>query len=59
MNRSAHTAVAPATRPNRILLLLAAAWMAAAIAIGGFFTAQPADASASSAVTGVAGTAQR
>ena len=53
MNRTARSAVVTANRPNRILVILAALWMAAAIAIGGFFTAQPAtDRSASQTTSG-------
>ena len=56
MNRNAQTMAS--TRPNRVLMMLAAAWMAAAIAIGGVFTASPADASASDSTTSAVGDAQ-
>ncbi len=53
MSRTARSAVATATRPNRILSILAAVWVAAAIAIGGAFPAQPAtDTSASRTSSG-------
>ena len=58
MNRNAQSSVTSASRPNRILVVLAAVWMAAAIALGGLFTAEPSDASASGSTTGVARSAQ-
>lgn len=46
-------ASAPVARPNRILLALAAAWMIAAIALGGVVNADPrSDAGPVDAVTG-------
>jgi hypothetical protein len=46
MNHDAQAVARTVTRPNRILIVLAAAWMAAAIALGGVFTS-PSDAGAS------------
>jgi hypothetical protein len=42
MKPTVTTAARAATRPNRILIILAAVWMAAAIAMGGVMTAEPA-----------------
>ena len=54
MKRNAQTVATAAARPNRILIILAAAWMALAIAMGGILTAEPAsDASARSATGAV------
>jgi hypothetical protein len=56
MKRSTRPVATTATRPNRILILLAAVWMVAAIAIGGLFAAQPAsDTSATGTTSSVIG----
>jgi hypothetical protein len=46
MTRPTRPIAVTATRPNRILIVLAAAWVAVALALGGFFTSPP-DADAS------------
>jgi len=59
MNHNAQAVARTATRPNRILIILAAAWMAAAIALGGVFTSPPdADASAPGGTTQAVGRVQ-
>jgi hypothetical protein len=58
MNRNAQTVATAATRPNRILILLAAAWMALAIALGGVITAEPASDTSAGSATGAIGTVQ-
>ena len=59
MNHNAQAVARTATRPNRILIILAAAWMAAAIALGGVFTRPPdADASAQGGATQAVGRVQ-
>ena len=55
MNRNITTASAPTTRPNRLLIALAAAWMALSLAIGGAVSADsPAEAGTSTQVIGTA-----
>ena len=62
MKRTAHATVHPAAptaaSPNRLLLILAAAWMAVAIAMGGVLAAEPASDTVAP-VTGVFEPAQR
>ena len=56
MKHSPRPVATTATRPNRILILLAAVWMVAAIAIGGLFAAQPSsDTSATGTTSSVIG----
>ena len=57
MTRNPRPVATTATRSNRILIILAAAWMAAAIALGGAFGGQPADVSASGSGAAAAGDA--
>ncbi len=53
MKRNITTARAPSTRPNRLLIALAAAWMALSLAIGGAVSADsPAEAAAPAPITG-------
>jgi hypothetical protein len=58
MKPTTRTAVATAAGPNRILILLAAAWMAVAIAMGGVVGAGPTSGGASDTSTAVIGNAQ-
>jgi hypothetical protein len=58
MTRPTRPIAVTATRPSRLLVILAVAWVAAAIALGGVFTSPPdADASGRGAGTGVVTTA--
>ena len=53
MKRNITTASAPSTRPNRLLIALAAAWMALSLAIGGAISADsPTEAVAPAPITG-------
>ena len=53
MKRNITTASAPATRPNRLLIALAAAWMALSLAIGSAVSADsPAEAGAPAPIVG-------
>jgi hypothetical protein len=53
MKRNITTASAPSTRPNRLLIALAAAWMALSLAIGGAISADsPTEAAGPAPITG-------
>jgi hypothetical protein len=53
MKRNITTASAPSTRPNRLLIALAAAWMALSLAIGGAISADsPTEAARPAPITG-------
>ena len=53
MKRNITTASAPSTRPNRLLIALAAAWMALSLAIGGAISSNSqAEAAVSAPITG-------
>lgn len=58
MKPTARTAVQTATRPNRVLILLAATWMAVAIAMGGLVGAGPTSGGSTDTSNGVVGTVQ-
>ena len=53
MKRNPRPVATRATRPNRILILLAAVWMVAAIAIGGLFAQPASDTSAAGTTSSV------